>query len=155
MIGSNGEHSITLASGTWHWHVETLPGTRFVWYSDPAQPRRRMYVSVRDGSTRITNDLAHILSHNVAVRWWLDGDGVEWRMHLAGPGTPYHQLLRAPNIVFECAMASTDTHSLGGYTQLEQTVLLGDLTDDEISDFFDDRSERPALRIRQKETPDL
>jgi hypothetical protein len=142
-------HTISLASGTWDWHVETLPGTRFVWYSDPEQPRRRMYANVSDSSTRITNDLAHSLSHNAAVRWWCDARGVEWRMHLAGPGTLHQQLLRAPNIVFECAMTSGCGDSLGGYTQLESAVSLGDLTDDEISDYFNERSERPALRTRQ------
>lgn len=154
MSGTQGNHSVTLASGTWDWHVETLPGTRFVWYADPARPNRRMYASISDSGTRITNDLAQTLSHNAAVRWWSDAAGLEWRVHLAGPGTPYQQLLQAPNIVFECAMAN-NTESLGGYTQLEHAIQLGDLTDDEISQLFEHRCERPALRIRQKETPDL
>ncbi len=126
---------IRLASQRWYARVEQdARGTEHLYLSNAKRPedsmRRRLPFSWRD-----MDDQAMVaLAREPELRLWTDEVGIQWRIALVGPGTPYEFPLCERHLVFD----STETWA--GIVRFPEGEI-GELTDDELRELRDSISD--------------
>lgn len=129
---------IRLASERWYARVEQdARGTEHLYLSNAERPtdsmRCRLPFSWRDMEEE---DLA-TLAREPEVRMWTDEHGIQWRIAVVGPGTPFDFPLRERYLVFD----SKD--SWAGITPFPSAGpgKLGEFTDDQLREHRDSMSD--------------
>lgn len=126
---------IRLGSDRWYARVERdARAMEYLYLSNAERPedsmRRRLPFSWRDLDAGQVAELAR----DPDLRLWTDEYGIQWRVALVGPGTPYEFPLRDRYLVFD----SMETWA--GITPFPEGVL-GELTDGDLRELRDSLSD--------------
>lgn len=127
---------IRLPSGRWYRHIETDAQRReHLILADPTRPSDYMRIRLPFSWRSRDEDALAELARDPDLRLWTDEYGIQWRIAVVGPNSPYEFPVQARYLVFD----SQDTWA--GITRFGDRHL-GDLGDE-------------ALRRLRDQTADL
>jgi hypothetical protein len=137
------ERMILLESGRWYARIDMDAGRReHLVLTDPSYPsdcmRARLPFSWRQQGDGALEELAR----DPAVRLWTDEYGIQWRIAVVGPESPYDIPLHERYLVFD----SRETWA--GVTPLGDGRRLGELDSDELRELRDRASDIGGGRRR-------
>ncbi len=122
---------IRLASQRWYARVEQdARGTEHLYLSNAERPEDSMRCRLPFSWRDMDDEAMASLAREPELRMWTDEMGIQWRIALVGPGTPYDFPLRERYLVFD----STETWA--GITRFPNGEL-GEMTDGDLRELRD------------------